>query len=39
MKRFGCRAQQGRFLMLSSPELNDIVLGVLGRAQRLYPTG
>jgi hypothetical protein len=32
-----CRAQQGRLLLLPSPELNDIVLGVLGRAQRLYP--
>jgi hypothetical protein len=32
-----CRAQQGRLLLLPSPELNDIVLGVLGHAQRLYP--
>jgi len=32
-----CRAQQGRLLLLPSPELNDIILGVLGRAQRLYP--
>ena len=32
-----CRTQQGRFLLRPSPELNEIALGVLGRAQRLYP--
>lgn len=31
------RAVQGRPLFRPSPELNDVVLGVLGRAQRLYP--
>jgi len=31
------RVVQGRFLLRPSPELNDVVLGVLGRAQRLYP--
>jgi REP element-mobilizing transposase RayT len=31
------RTQQGRFLFRPSPELNEIALGVLGRAQRLYP--
>ncbi len=28
---------QGRHLFRPSPELNEVVLGVLGRAQRLYP--
>jgi hypothetical protein len=32
-----CRTQQGRFLFRPSPEFNEIALGVLGRAQRLYP--
>jgi REP element-mobilizing transposase RayT len=32
-----CRTVQGRFLFTPSRELNDIVLGVLGRAQRLHP--
>ena len=32
-----CRTVQGRRLFRPSPELNEIVLGVLGRAQRLYP--
>ena len=32
-----CRTIQGRLLMRPSPLLNDIILGVLGRAQRLYP--
>lgn len=32
-----CRTVQGRFLFTPSRELNDIALGVLGRAQRLYP--
>jgi REP element-mobilizing transposase RayT len=32
-----CRTIQGRFLLCPSPQLNDIVLGILGRAQRLYP--
>jgi hypothetical protein len=31
------RAVQGRPLFRPSPELNEVVLGVLGRAQRLYP--
>lgn len=31
-----CRAMQGRFLFRPSAELNDLVLGVLGRAQRLH---
>jgi hypothetical protein len=31
------RTVQGRFLFRPSRELNDIVLGVLGRAQRLHP--
>jgi hypothetical protein len=33
------RTVQGRFLLVPSPELNDIILGVLGRAQRLYGVG
>jgi REP element-mobilizing transposase RayT len=33
------RIVQERFLLRPSPELNDIVLGILGRAQRLYPIG
>lgn len=33
----GWRAVQGRFLFRPSAELNDVVLGILGRAQRLYP--
>ena len=32
----GNRTIQGRFLLRPSPELTDIILGVLGRAQRLY---
>jgi hypothetical protein len=31
-----CRVMQGRFLLRPSPELNELVLGVLGRAQELY---
>jgi Transposase and inactivated derivatives len=31
-----CRTIQGRLLMRPSPQLNEIILGVLGRAQRLY---
>lgn len=31
------RVVQGRFLLRPSPELNKIVVGILGRAQRLYP--
>ena len=31
------RAEQARLLLLPSAELNDIILGVLGRAQRLFP--
>lgn len=34
-----CRTVQGRFLFRPSEELNDMVLGVLGRAQRLFPLG
>jgi len=34
-----CRTVQGRFLLTPSTELNEIILGVLGRAQRLYPVG
>jgi len=32
-----CRTIQGRFLLRPGPALDDILLGVLGRAQRLYP--
>jgi REP element-mobilizing transposase RayT len=32
-----CRTIQGGLLMRPFPLLNDIILGVLGRAQRLYP--
>jgi hypothetical protein len=32
-----CGTVQGRRLFRPSPELNEVVLGVLGRAQRLYP--
>lgn len=32
-----CRTVQGRFLLKPTEELNSIVLGVLARAQRLYP--
>ena len=32
-----CRTIQGRYLLRPDPELDDILLGVLGRAQRLYP--
>lgn len=31
------RTLQGRHLLVPSPFLNDMVLGVLGRAQRLFP--
>ena len=30
------RTLQGRLLLVPSPELNEIIFGVLGRAQRLY---
>ncbi len=33
-----CRTVQGRFLFRPGPQLNDVVLGVLGRAQRRYET-
>src|SRR5258708_13893102 len=33
-----CRAIQGRFLFRPGPDLNDVFLGVLGRAQRRYKT-
>src|SRR5215210_5599899 len=32
-----CRTIQGRYLLRPDPEVDDILLGVLGRAQRLYP--
>jgi Transposase IS200 like. len=32
-----CRTIQGRLLIRPSPLLNEIILGVLGRAQRRYP--
>ena len=32
-----CRTIQSRFLLRPDPALNEIVLGVLGRAQRLHP--
>src|SRR5688500_12431393 len=31
------RTIQGRLLLRPSPQLNEIILGILGRAQRLYP--
>jgi hypothetical protein len=31
-----CRTLQGRFLLRSSPRLDDIIVGVLGRGQRRY---
>jgi REP element-mobilizing transposase RayT len=34
-----CRTLQGRFLLTPSNELNEIILGALGRAQELYPVG
>jgi hypothetical protein len=33
-----CPTVQGRFLLRPGPQLNDLVLGVLGRAQRRYET-
>src|SRR5437763_16227690 len=33
-----CRAVQGRFLFRPGPQLNNLVLGVVGRAQRRYET-
>jgi REP element-mobilizing transposase RayT len=32
-----CRTLQGRLLLCPSAELNAIVIGILGRASRLYP--
>jgi hypothetical protein len=32
-----CRTLHGRLLLRPSPELDDLIAGVLGRAQRLYP--
>ena len=32
-----CRTLQARYLLRPDPGLNDILLGVLGRAQRLHP--
>ena len=32
-----CRTIQSRYLLRPGPALNEIILGVLGRAQRLYP--
>ena len=34
-----CRTIQSRLLLRPSPGLNEIILGVLGRAQRLYKVG
>jgi hypothetical protein len=34
-----CRTVQGRYLLTPSTELNEIILGALGRAQELYPVG
>jgi len=34
-----CRTVQGRYLLTPSNELNEIILGALGRAQELYPVG
>ena len=34
-----CRTLQGRYLLTPSPELNEILLGALGRAQQLYRVG
>ena len=31
-----CRTVQGRHLLRPSPQLNEIIVGILGRAQRLY---
>ncbi len=31
-----CRTVQRRFLLRPSPELNDVIVGILGRAQRIY---
>ncbi len=33
-----CRTFQGRYLLKPSPAVNRCILGILGRAQRLYPT-
>jgi hypothetical protein len=32
-----CRTIQGRLLLQPSPELREVIVGILGRAQRLYP--
>ncbi len=32
-----CRTVHGRFLLRPGPQLNEIIVGALGRAQRLYP--
>jgi REP element-mobilizing transposase RayT len=32
-----CRTLHSRFLLRPTPDVNDIVVGVLGRAQRMYP--
>ena len=32
-----CRTNQGRFLLRPDSVIDDVLLGVLGRAQRLYP--
>jgi hypothetical protein len=34
-----CRTIHSRYLLRPDPTLNEIVLGVLGRAQRLHPGG
>ena len=33
------RTIHGRFLLTPCEELNDLILGALGRAQELYPVG
>ena len=33
------RTVQGRYLLRPSPALNEILVGVLARAQKLYPAG
>ena len=32
-----CRTIQGRLLLRPSADLNDVIVGVLGRAQRRHP--
>ena len=37
MVEVSCRTIQSRYLLRPSPALNEIILGVIVRAQRLYP--